>query len=129
MLLPSSTGWPMGYIDPWQMPQPPGGVAPLRHDLALARYLEKRKAYDASMACRFNSLTAVIDLCVTMRAWLTYALKRLTFSLISAGEQPNGPAPKSTDATGASVPRADEATIRTSDNSTVIPAIPPYAGH
>jgi len=115
----------MGYIDPWQMPQPPGGVAPLRHDLALARYLEKQKAYDVSMAPRFDILTAVIDLCVTMTAWLACSLKRLAFSHIGVGEQVNGLALKSADATGASVPRADQATIRTSDNSPVIPAIPP----
>ena len=45
MLPPHSTEWPTGHSDPWQAPQPPGGVAPLRHDLALARYLEKRAAY------------------------------------------------------------------------------------
>ena len=42
MLRWSSTEWPIGYADPWQAPRPQGGVAPLRHDLALAQYLEKQ---------------------------------------------------------------------------------------
>jgi hypothetical protein len=67
MLNPGSTEWPKGYVDPWHISQPPGGVAPLRHDLALARYLEKRKAYDSSAVRRIDVWAAAIDLCVKMR--------------------------------------------------------------
>ncbi len=34
--------WPEGQV---KISDPRGGVAPLRHDLALARYLEKQRAY------------------------------------------------------------------------------------
>jgi hypothetical protein len=34
--------------------QPPGGVAPLRHDLALAQYLEKRAEHGAPVLCQFG---------------------------------------------------------------------------
>ena len=34
--------------------QPLGGVAPLRHDLALAQYLEKRVAHEAPVLCQFG---------------------------------------------------------------------------
>jgi len=63
MLRLSSIEWPIGYTDPWQTPQPPGGVAPLRHDLALARYLEKRMACDSSTVRRLDIWTTAIDLC------------------------------------------------------------------
>jgi hypothetical protein len=62
----SSTEWPIGYADPWQAPRPQGGVAPLRHDLALARHLEKQAAYRASTVRPFDTLTAGIRLCVRM---------------------------------------------------------------
>lgn len=59
MLRQSPAGWPTHYVDPWHMPQPPGGVAPLRQDIALAWYLEKRRAYGTSPVCRFNIRAAV----------------------------------------------------------------------
>ena len=64
MLRLSSTEWTIGYASPWQTPQPPGGVAPLCHDLALARYLEKRMAYHSSTVRRLDIWTTAIDLCV-----------------------------------------------------------------
>ena len=66
MMRLSLTEWPIGYADPWQRLQPPGGVAPLRHDLALARYLEKRMAYDSSTIHRLDIWTAAIDLCMRL---------------------------------------------------------------
>jgi len=62
----SSTEWPVGYADPWQVPRPQGGVAPLRHDLALARYLEKQAAYRASTVRWFDTWTTAIRLCMRM---------------------------------------------------------------
>ena len=62
----SSTEWSIGYADPWQAPRPQGGVAPLRHDLALARYLEKQAAYRASTVRPFGTWTTAIRLCVRM---------------------------------------------------------------
>jgi hypothetical protein len=53
MFNPDSTDWPTGHVDLWEAPRPRGGVAPLRHDLALARYLEKQAAHRASSALSF----------------------------------------------------------------------------
>ena len=61
MLHPSSTGWPIRYDDPWENPQP-GCVAPLRHDLALASYLERQRAWRASTVHRFGPWTIAIRL-------------------------------------------------------------------
>jgi|RhiMethySRZTD1v2_1073278.scaffolds.fasta_scaffold350268_2 hypothetical protein len=66
MLRWSSTEWPIGYADPWQAPRPQGGVAPLRHDLALARYLEKQAACRASTVRQFDAWATAIRLCVRM---------------------------------------------------------------
>jgi len=77
MLRLSSTEWPIGYANPWQAPQPPAGVAPLRHDLALARYLEKRMAYDSSMVRRLDIWTTAIDLCVRTKQGVLAAFQAL----------------------------------------------------
>jgi len=77
MLRLSSTEWPIGYANPWQTPQPPGGVAPLCHDLALARYLEKRMAYDSSTVRRLDIWTTAIDLCVRTKRGVLAALQAL----------------------------------------------------
>ena len=66
MLRWTSTAWPIGYADPWQAPWPRGGVAPLRHDLALARYLEKQAACRASTVRPFDTWATAIRLCVRM---------------------------------------------------------------
>ena len=66
MLRWSSTEWLTGYANPSQAPRPQGGVAPLRHDLALARYLEKQAAYRASTVRPYDTLAAGIRLCVRM---------------------------------------------------------------
>lgn len=73
----SSAEWPIGFADPWQAPQPPGGVAPLRHDLALARYLEKRMAYDSSAVLRLDIWTAAIDLRAKMKHGVLAAFRGL----------------------------------------------------
>ena len=52
-------GWPIALIETGQAPQPPGGVAPLRHDLALARYLEKRAAHGAPALCELGTWAAL----------------------------------------------------------------------
>lgn len=39
-----TTDWYVCYTNPWGAAQPPGGVAPVRADLELARYLEKKAA-------------------------------------------------------------------------------------
>ena len=63
MLRPSSTEWPIWHDDPWQNPQPRDEVVPLRHDIALARYLEKQRACRASTIRRFDLWTSAIGLC------------------------------------------------------------------
>ncbi len=60
MLPPDPTEWPIRPRDPWQAPRSP--VAPLRHDLALALYLEKQAAHRASTPHRFNPWTAAMRL-------------------------------------------------------------------
>jgi len=45
------------------LPQPLGGVAPLRHDLALTRYLEKQAVQRASSGSRRDNWDAPIRLC------------------------------------------------------------------
>lgn len=42
MFQPGLTEWPILHTDREPAPTPRGGVAPLRHDLALARYLEEQ---------------------------------------------------------------------------------------
>lgn len=56
----SSTDWPIWHDDPWENSRS-GGVAPLRHDLALARYLDRQLAWRAS-AVR-NPLASAIRWC------------------------------------------------------------------
>jgi hypothetical protein len=58
---PSSTDWPIGHEDPWHDPQNSGAVAPLRHDIALSRYLEKQQA------CRGSAVRG-LDLSAAMRS-------------------------------------------------------------
>ncbi len=53
MPLLSSTDWPIGHDDPWVNSRP-GGVAPLRHDLALAAYLQRQQAWRASAVPRLD---------------------------------------------------------------------------
>jgi hypothetical protein len=52
-------GWPITSIEAAPAPQPPGGVAPLRHDLALARYLEQRAAHGAPALCELGTWAAL----------------------------------------------------------------------
>jgi len=61
--------WHIGHADPWMLPQIPGGVAPSRHDLALARYLEKQAEHRASDA-RPAIGPVLIELCEWLaRCW------------------------------------------------------------
>ena len=62
MPLLSSTDWPIRHDDPWENSQP-GGVAPLRHDLALARYLERQQGWRASAVHRFDPGETAIRWC------------------------------------------------------------------
>lgn len=55
MLRPNSTEWPIWHDDPWQNPQPRDDALPLRHDIALARYLEKQRACRASTPSGFTT--------------------------------------------------------------------------
>jgi len=67
MPLLSSTDWPIRHDDPWENSQP-GGVAPLRHDLALAAYLQRQQAWRAS-AVRNPSASAIRWCGRVLRAW------------------------------------------------------------
>jgi hypothetical protein len=72
-MLPSSPlQWPLDHTDRWEAPHPPGGVAPLRHDLALGCYLEKRAAYQVPDIHVVDVWRAVLRLwtAMTSRAWL-----------------------------------------------------------
>jgi hypothetical protein len=62
MLRPSSTEWPIWHDDPWHNPQPRGGLVPRRHDIALARYLEKQRACRASTIHRFDLRATALGL-------------------------------------------------------------------
>lgn len=50
----NSAEWPMTCSGVWQAQPPRGGIAPLRHDLALARYVEQQAAHRATTASRFD---------------------------------------------------------------------------
>ena len=64
MQRPSSIDWPIWHDDPlhedsWHNPACRGAVAPLCHDIALAKYLERQKAHRGSVVRRLD-LSAVI---------------------------------------------------------------------
>ena len=40
--------WPAQNADPWRVSRPSGGIAPLRHEVELARYLEKQAGHRTS---------------------------------------------------------------------------------
>jgi hypothetical protein len=54
MFCPPSAEWPIQHADIAHTTPPRGGVAPLRYDLALARYLEKQAEYQSSAAHRLD---------------------------------------------------------------------------
>ncbi|RUV05133.1 hypothetical protein EOB36_00310 [Mesorhizobium sp. M6A.T.Cr.TU.017.01.1.1] len=60
---PSSTEWPIWHDDPWQNPQPRGGLVPQRYDIALTHYLEKQRAYRVSTVRPFDFWTIAIRAC------------------------------------------------------------------
>lgn len=60
------TEWPIWHDEPWENRQPRGGVAPLRHDIALARYLEKQRAGRESTVRSFELPTTAVRACVRM---------------------------------------------------------------
>lgn len=64
MFQPNPANWPIRYADSGQPQQQCGGVAPLRHDIALARYLEKQAAHRASASLGIDLWSAAIGLCV-----------------------------------------------------------------
>jgi hypothetical protein len=66
MLFPRPIGWPIPSNESGQPPVPPGGIAPLRHDLALANYLEKRAAHGAPALCQFSIGAALRRLCAEL---------------------------------------------------------------
>lgn len=60
MLRPNTTDWPIWHDDPWQNPQLRDGLMPLRHDIALARYLQRQQAWRASAVRKFDLSAAAI---------------------------------------------------------------------
>ena len=60
-LRPGPVEWPVYHADPLQVPQSARGVAPLRHDLALARHLERRRTLDPTPASRRDSRSVASD--------------------------------------------------------------------
>jgi len=56
--------WPIWHDDPGQSPRPRYAAAPFRHDIALARYLEKQRAGRESTARSFDLRTRTIRTCV-----------------------------------------------------------------
>jgi hypothetical protein len=54
MFCPRSAEWPIQHADPLQASSPRGGVAPLRHELALARYLEQQAAHPRPAAFQLD---------------------------------------------------------------------------
>lgn len=75
MIQPSLTEWPIHYIG--QEPQPRGGVAPLRHDLALVQYLEKQAAHRSSSAHQGDGGAAAISRCARIAHSCFIALRAL----------------------------------------------------
>ena len=65
LIMCRSTDRIMSHVDPFAAPHAAGGIAPLRHEVALARYLEKQAAHRAA-AARPVIGPAMIALC----AWL-----------------------------------------------------------
>jgi len=63
MLRPNTTDWPIWHDDPWQNPQLRDGLMPLRHDIALARYLETQRSWRASTTRRFDLWAITIGSC------------------------------------------------------------------
>ena len=56
------TDWPIWHDDPWRNPQPRDGQ--LRHDIALARYLETQRGWRASTS--FDLWATTVALCERM---------------------------------------------------------------
>jgi len=54
--------WTLGHTDPWST-QPPGGVAPSRSDMALARYLE-------AQAVNRGAGWSLLDACRSGMRWI-----------------------------------------------------------
>jgi hypothetical protein len=63
MFQPDPSHWPMGFLHTMLPPHFLGGVAPSRHDVALAAYLEKQ------VAQRLATSAGQLNLKVTMRLW------------------------------------------------------------
>ena len=57
MPLSNSSEWPIRREEPWRAPGLPWGVSPLRHDIAVARYLEKQAYHRASTPSRLGFAT------------------------------------------------------------------------
>lgn len=62
VLRPSSTEWPIWDDDSLQNPRPCDEVVPLRHEIALAGYLEKQRARRAPPIRRFDLRASAIVL-------------------------------------------------------------------
>ncbi len=69
--------WPIWHDDAGQNPRLWNAVAPQRHEIALARYLEKQRAGRESMVRSFDLRTATIRACVLIADAGRDFLKRL----------------------------------------------------
>jgi hypothetical protein len=63
MLRITSSDWPIQQVAVPQPHQQPSGIAPLRHELALARYEENRLRYDPLAGRRLASWSGLVATC------------------------------------------------------------------
>ena len=78
MFRPSLTEWPIQDLVRGSAPYPRGGVAPLRHDLALADYVEKQARFrDAGTALESGHIVPV-EAVARALVWLCRALVEAT---------------------------------------------------
>jgi hypothetical protein len=57
---PALTEWPIWHDDPGHDLQQRGAAVPLRHDLTLARYLQRQQAWRASAVRKFDLSAAAV---------------------------------------------------------------------
>ena len=79
MLCPKTSEWSLWSADSWQDPMSSGGIAPLRHDLALKLYLEKQASHRVSVAHRVDIWTSVFRLCLWAARYVCSKFERRQF--------------------------------------------------
>ncbi|MER8422785.1 hypothetical protein [Mesorhizobium sp. M0220] len=80
--------WPIWHDDPREDPRLRYALAPLRHDVALARYLEKQRADRDSMVRSFDLRTTIVLIADAWRHFLRRVVARWCANCFSEFEPP-----------------------------------------